>query len=227
MSLAIFDLDNTLIAGDSDHRWGEFMIHKGLVDADHYRARNDDFYRAYQDGSLDIGEFLGFSLAPFARLSDAQISELQREFLSEWIEPLMLEAATDLIEHHRARGDALLIITATNRIVTEPIARRLGIGQLLASEAERDAHGYTGRPTGIPCFQEGKVRRLEQWLVDHPHRLERAHFYSDSANDLPLLERVGHPVAVDPDPRLAAAARERGWPQMSLRDRPKAGEVSL
>ncbi len=218
MSLAIFDLDNTLIAGDSDHRWGEFLIHKALVDPQVYKSRNDDFYRAYQDGSLDIHEYLSFSLAPFASLDDQQVADLQREFLSEWIEPLMLDKAQALVQTHRDRGHQLLIITATNNIVTAPIAERLGIPHLLASEAERGPSGYSGRPTGTPCFQEGKVTRLKTWLQQHPHALEHAHFYSDSANDLPLLEAVGHPTAVDPDPRLARAARERQWPIISLRD---------
>lgn len=218
MSLAIFDLDNTLIAGDSDHRWGEFLIHKALVDPGEYKSRNDDFYRAYQDGSLDIHEYLGFSLAPFASLSDQQVAELQREFLSEWIEPLMLDKAQALIQSHRDQGHQLLIITATNDVVTTPIAQRLGIPHLLASEAERGPDGYTGRPTGTPCFQGGKVTRLKEWLKEHPHALEHAHFYSDSANDLPLLESVGYPTAVDPDPRLAEAAQARQWPIISLRD---------
>lgn len=218
MSLAIFDLDNTLIAGDSDHRWGEFLVHKALVDREVYKARNDDFYRAYQDGTLDIQEYLTFALAPFSQLSDEQIAQLQREFMAEWVEPLMLDKAKTLVQKHRDLGHQLLIITATNSLVTGPIAERLGIPHLLASEAERTEAGYTGRPIGTPCFQGGKVTRLNEWLKSFPHRLEDAHFYSDSANDLPLLEAVGHPTAVDPDPRLAQAARERQWPIISLRD---------
>ncbi|MGD8175896.1 HAD family hydrolase [Marinimicrobium sp. ARAG 43.8] len=218
MTLAIFDLDNTLIAGDSDHRWGEFMIHKALVDADLYREKNDAFYRAYQDGTLDIDEYLHFSLAPFGTLSDADILELQREFMLDWVEPLMLKKAGELIDQHRRQNHQLLIITATNNVVTAPIAERLGIPALLASEAERGPNGFTGRPTGTPTFQHGKVIRLEQWLEKNPHPLEDAYFYSDSANDLPLLEAVGHPTAVDPDARLERIARERQWPILSLRD---------
>lgn len=218
MTLAIFDLDNTLIAGDSDHQWGEFLVHKALVDAEAYKQRNDDFYRAYQDGTLDIQEYLAFALAPFARLTDEQVAELQREFVAEWIEPLMLDKARALIQKHRDQGHQLLIITATNKVVTSPIAECLGIPHLLASEAERGEDGYTGRPTGIPCFQGGKVTRLKEWLEQFPHQLEDTYFYSDSANDLPLLEEVGHPTAVDPCPRLAQAARERNWPIISLRD---------
>lgn len=218
MTLAIFDLDNTLIAGDSDHRWGEFLVHKRWVDPQLYRERNDQFYRAYQAGTLDIHEYLDFALEPFTRMNETQLSELQAEFMAEWIAPLMLDKAAELLDRHRQQGHELLIITATNRVVTAPIAERLGIDQLLATDPARDARGYTGRVEGIPCFQGGKVTRLQQWLKAHPHALEHSHFYSDSANDLPLLEAVGHPVAVDPDSRLEAAARDRQWPIISLRD---------
>lgn len=218
MTLAIFDLDNTLIAGDSDHRWGEFLVHKQWVDPDRYRECNDQFYRAYQDGTLDIGEYLAFALEPFTRMSDAQRAQLQEEFMHEWIQPLMLPKAAALLEEHRDRGHQLLIITATNRVVTAPIAERLGIEQLLATDPERKAGAFTGRVAGTPCFQGGKVTRLQRWLKDHPHDLQNSHFYSDSANDLPLLETVGHPVAVDPDERLRTAAQQRKWPIISLRD---------
>lgn len=218
MTLAIFDLDNTLIAGDSDHRWGEFLVHKEWVDAQVYKERNDAFYLAYQAGTLDIHGYLEFALEPFTRLTDTELAELQREFMAEWIEPLMLTKAAELVERHRNQGHELLIITATNRVVTAPIAERLGITELLATDPERLNDCYTGRVAGTPCFQEGKVARLEQWLQTHPHNLDQAYFYSDSANDLPLLEAVGHPVAVDPDPRLKAAAQQRLWPMITLRD---------
>jgi len=218
VTLAIFDLDNTLIAGDSDHRWGEFLVHKHWVDPQLYRERNDQFYQAYQAGTLDIYEYLDFALEPFTRMSEAELAGLQAEFMAEWIAPLMLDKATELLDRHRQQGHELLIITATNRVVTAPIAEHLGIDQLLATNPERDARGYTGRVEGTPCFQDGKVTRLQQWLKERPHALENSHFYSDSANDLPLLEAVGHPVAVDPDPRLQAAARQRQWPIISLRD---------
>ncbi len=217
VSLAIFDLDNTLIAGDSDHRWGEFLVHKNIVDPELYKTRNDEFYHAYQAGTLDIQAYLDFALEPFTRLSAEELSALRDEFMADWIQPLMLDRAAELLRSHRERGHHLLIITATNRVVTGPIAERLGVDELLATEAEHDGHRYTGKVAGTPCFREGKVTRLHQWLEQNPHRLEHSYFYSDSANDLPLLEAVGHPIAVDPDPTLEAAARERRWPIISLR----------
>lgn len=218
MSLAIFDLDNTLIAGDSDHRWGEFLVHKKIVDPQLYKTRNDAFYHAYQAGTLDIRAYLDFALEPFTRLSKTQLASLQDEFMAEWIQPLMLDKAAELLRSHRERGHQLLIITATNRVVTAPIAERLGVDALLATDAEHDGRGYTGRVAGTPCFREGKVTRLQQWLEQHPHTLEHSYFYSDSVNDLPLLEAVGHPIAVDPDPVLEQTARARQWPVISLRN---------
>ena len=218
MPLAIFDLDNTLLAGDSDYLWGVFLAARGVVDPDHYERENERFYREYKEGRLDIYEFLRFSLAPLARHSPDELSVWRQAFLAEKIEPIILPKARALVERHRAAGDQLLIITATNSFVTGPIAARLGIAHLIATEpALRDGR-YTGEVDGIPSFREGKVLRLEQWLDAHGADLAGSSFYSDSHNDVPLLERVDHPVAVDPDPALADLAAARGWPILSLRD---------
>lgn len=223
MALAIFDLDNTLIAGDSDHSWGEFLAHKNLVDAEHYRQANDAFYEAYKDGTLDIRAYLEFSLAPLTRHSMAELAQLHAEFMRDYIAPMMLPKAQALLAQHRAQGDYLLIITATNGFVTRPIGKHLGVDDLLATDPEVVDGAYTGKFVGTPCFQAGKVVRLHEWLKTHQHSLhqpslEGAFFYSDSINDLPLLEQVEHPVAVDPDARLLNIAQERGWKIMSLRD---------
>lgn len=218
MSLAIFDLDNTLIRGDSDHAWGEFLVREGVVNADEHQRANDRFYQEYLDGSLDIHRYLAFALEPLTRLDPAELGTLRRRFMSNCVEPMGLSAAFDLLRRHREDGHTLLIITATNRFVTQPIADWLGVDDLIATEPEMTDGRYTGRVSGTPSFRDGKVARLEAWLEGHHHDLNTAWFYSDSHNDLPLLERVGHPVAVDPDPTLDATARERGWPVLSLRE---------
>lgn len=218
MTLAIFDLDNTLLAGDSDHAWGQFLIDEGLVDADEVKAINDGFYAEYQAGTLDIERYLCFALDFLAHKDPAELDRLHAHFMTQCIEPLITDKALELVEHHRRQGDTLLIITATNRFVTGPIAERLGIDNLIASEAERVNGRYTGKPTGIPSFQSGKITRLDAWLEDHHETMAGAWFYSDSHNDLPLLERVDHPVAVDPDDTLRRVAEQNGWPILSLRD---------
>ena len=218
MGLALFDLDNTLLGGDSDYLWGRFLVEHGIVDGDEYEARNQDFYEQYRAGSLDIQAFLAFSLAPLAAHPPERLYQWREAFVETFIEPIMLPAARDLLERHRAAGDELVIITATNRFVTEPIAERFGVHHLLATEPEMRDGRYTGRPAGIPCFQDGKVRRLEAWLAEQGRDLRDTWFYSDSHNDLPLLERVDRPVAVDPDETLRRIAHERGWPVISLRD---------
>lgn len=215
--LAIFDLDNTLLAGDSDHAWGEFLCANGVVDAATHRRANAAFYAQYRAGTLDIQAFLAFALEVLARLPMGELSALRERFMRECVEPMVLPAAEALLDAHRRAGHRLMIITATNRFVTEPIARRFGVGELLATEPEVRAGRYTGRAAGTPCFREGKVERLREWLAARGETWPEAWFYSDSHNDLPLLERVAHPVAVDPDPQLAAAAAARGWPQISLR----------
>ena len=217
MSLAIFDLDNTLLAGDSDHSWGEFIIGKDIADAISYRQRNNQFYTDYQNGSLDIHAYQEFVLQPLAAFTLEELAELHLEFMETTIVGMMLPRAPELIEKHRAQGDTLLIITATNRFVTEPIAKKLGVDNLLATEPEIINQRYTGKIIGVPCFQYGKVKRLEKWLNEHRLGLEGAWFYSDSANDLPLLNVVDHPVAVDPDEKLERVAREKNWPIISLR----------
>ncbi|WP_260294804.1 HAD family hydrolase [Sedimenticola hydrogenitrophicus] len=218
MPLAIFDLDNTLLNGDSDHLWGVFLAEQGIVDGDWYERENDRFYQEYTEGRLDIFEFLRFSLKPLSEHSPAQLQQWHQAFMQEKIEPILLPAARALVERHRAAGDTLLIITATNAFVTAPIAAAFGVEHLIATEPEMVDGRYTGNVAGTPCFREGKVTRLNQWLGRHRLDLAGSSFYSDSHNDLPLLQRVEHPVAVDPDETLARHARERGWPIITLRE---------
>lgn len=218
MALAIFDLDNTLIGGDSDHSWGVFLVEKNLVDAEAYRIANDRFYADYKNGCLDIHTYLTFSLAPLVRHSLDELSALHNEFMEKHIEPLILPKAEALLQHHRDQGDHLLIITATNGFVTRPIAKRLGVNDILATDPELADGRYTGNYIGTPCFQGGKITHLHEWLKSTRHSLEGAYFYSDSINDLPLLEQVNNPVAVDPDDSLAAIARQRDWRILSLRE---------
>ena len=218
MTLAIFDLDNTLIGGDSDYLWGCFVCEEGLVDAEHFGARNDQFYADYQRGSLDIDAYLRFALSPLVGQPPETLDAWHRKFMAKKIEPIMLPKAAALIEQHRQQGHQLLVITATNHFITRPIASALGIGELIACEGEMVDGRYTGEPRGVPSYHEGKVTRLRQWMAQNGVALDGAWFYSDSHNDLPLLELVDHPVAVDPDPTLLARAEAAGWPVISLRD---------
>ncbi len=218
MSLAIFDLDNTLLGGDSDHSWGEFLVEQKLVDPDIFRSKNDQFYKQYKDGTLDIIEFLAFALEPLSRFSMAELDRLHAQFMREKIAPILLPKAQRLLDKHRDQGDDLLIITATNRFVTAPIAKALGINDLLATDPEVVDGRYTGQVAGTPCFQDGKVIRLREWLKHYPGDMQGSYFYSDSINDLPLLELVKNPVAVDPDERLFDHAQKAGWQIISLRD---------
>ncbi len=218
MSLAIFDLDNTLIAGDSDHCWGEFLVEQQLVDQDEFRQTNDRFYQDYQSGDLDIHAYLAFALAPLKRFTMTELADLHQTFMQEKIQPLYLPKAAELIDRHRRAGDTLLIITATNSFITRPIADWLGIDNLLACDAEIVDGRYSGRTINTPCFQHGKVVRLQEWLADSNTDLTNSYFYSDSANDIPLLNTVTHPTAVDPCPRLRQHAEQQGWPIISLRD---------
>lgn len=217
MPLAIFDLDNTLLAGDSDHLWGQFLANHGLVDQKDYERENDRFYRDYQAGTLDIHAFLRFSLRPLREHPRARMEALRARFLAECIEPIMLPAAKKLVSSHRGAGDILMIITATNGFVTAPIASAFGIPHLIATDPEERDGRYTGEVSGIPAFREGKVQRLDAWLAANRQDLTGSSFYSDSHNDLPLLLRVERPVAVDPDPILRAQAQSEGWPIVSLR----------
>ncbi|QMV63005.1 HAD superfamily hydrolase (TIGR01490 family) [Ectopseudomonas oleovorans] len=217
MRLALFDLDNTLLAGDSDHSWGEFVCQRGLVDAAEYLARNDAFYADYCAGKLDVIAYQNFSQAILGRSDMAQLDQWHREFMAEVIEPIILAKGEALLAEHRAAGDKLVIITATNRFVTGPIAKRLGVETLIATECGMRDGRYTGLISGTPCYQTGKITRLHEWLAQTDYSLDGAYFYSDSRNDLPLLEAVANPVAVDPDDVLRATAIERGWPVISLR----------
>ncbi|MGX2040528.1 histidinol-phosphatase [Methylocaldum sp. MU1018] len=218
MSLAIFDLDNTLLGGDSDYLWGQFLVEKGIVDRKYYEEANARFYEDYKNGTLDIVKFLEFALSPLADNRPEALHEWRAAFIEEKIRPLLLPAAAALIEKHRRAGDIPIIITATNRFVTEPIARLYGIEHLIATTPEFNGGRYTGRFVGTPCFREGKVQRLKEWLAENDHNLADSWFYSDSHNDLPLLSLVGFPVAVDPDETLATHAAQSCWPIISLRD---------
>lgn len=217
MRLALFDLDNTLLGGDSDHAWGDYLCRRGILDAATYKTRNDEFYQDYLAGTLNMTDYLNFTLEILGNTDMAQLDQWHREFMRDCIEPIMLPKALELITKHREAGDKLVVITATNRFVTAPIVARLGIDTLLATECEMADGRYTGRTTGVPCFREGKVTRLNQWLQDNAFSLEDSYFYSDSMNDLPLLEQVANPVAVDPDDKLRAEAERRGWPVITLR----------
>ncbi|NWN82865.1 MAG: HAD family hydrolase [Halomonas sp.] len=218
MSLAIFDLDNTLLSIDSDHAWGEFLLEQGAVDPVAYREANDRFMADYEAGTLDMQAFLEVALKPLAEHAPEQLAAWHQQFMASKIEPHILPRGEELLARHRARGDTLLIITATNRFITGPIAERLGVDDLIAVEPEVIEGRYTGRVSGTPSYREGKITRLEEWLADKEQTLDDAWFYSDSHNDLPLLEIIDYPVAVDPDPTLREAAKSRGWRIMSLRD---------
>ncbi|MCH4809983.1 HAD family hydrolase [Vreelandella neptunia] len=218
MSLAIFDLDNTLLSIDSDHAWGEFLLEQGVVDPIAYREANERFMADYNAGTLDMAAFLEMALKPLADNTPEQLSAWHQQFMASKIEPSILPKAEELLARHRTKGDTLLIITATNRFITAPIAERLGVDHLIAVNPEVANGRYTGRVSGIPSYREGKVTRLNQWLEQQDISMDGAWFYSDSHNDLPLLEQVDHPVAVDPDETLRKVAEERHWRIMSLRD---------
>ena len=218
VSLAIFDLDNTLLSIDSDHAWGEFLLEQGAVDPIAYREANERFMADYNAGTLDMAAFLEMALKPLADNTPEQLAAWHQQFMASKIEPNILPKAEELLARHRTKGDTLLIITATNRFITAPIAERLGVDHLIAVNPEVNQGRYTGRVSGIPSYREGKVTRLSQWLEQQDISLDGAWFYSDSHNDLPLLEKVDHPVAVDPDDTLRKVAEERQWRIMSLRD---------
>ncbi|MBL1319872.1 MAG: HAD family hydrolase [Methylophaga sp.] len=217
MALAIFDLDNTLLGGDSDYLWGEFLVEQKIVDGRAYQQANQDFYDQYLAGTMDIFEFLAFQLKPLADNSMTDLLAWRKQYLKEKIEPIILNAGRKLIAHHQNKGDTPLIITATNSFITAPIAENLGISNLIATEPEMIDGIYTGKVEGTPSYQYGKVERLESWLYDQQLSLAGSYFYSDSHNDLPLLKLVENPVAVDPDPKLHAIAKQQGWQVITLR----------
>lgn len=220
MRLALFDLDNTLLAGDSDYEWAQYLIDEDVLEREAYEARNREFFEQYKAGVLDIREFLDFQLKPLAQYPRATLDAWHRGFMQTRIIPIISEAARALVARHR--DDLRVLITATNSFVTAPIAKELGIEHLIATEPEERDGRFTGGVRGEPCFREGKLVRLEGWLASRGSTLDEfgeSWFYSDSVNDLPLLERVTHPVAVDPDPRLEAHARSRGWPVLYLHTR--------
>lgn len=217
MHLTLFDLDNTLLADDSDYLWGRFLVDNGVVDPQAYEQANQRFYAQYQAGTLDIHAFQRFSQQPLVDNPPAVMQTLRARFMDEVIRPVIAPGARALIAAHRARGDRLLVITATNRFITGPIAAELGIADMLATEPEIIDGVYTGEIAGIPCFQHGKLLRLDNWLDMQSQQFGQTWAYSDSHNDLPLLERADHPVAVDADAQLKHIATERGWPVVSLR----------
>jgi HAD superfamily hydrolase (TIGR01490 family) len=217
VKLALFDLDNTLLAGDSDFEWAQFLIEQGVLDGEVYQARNQAFYDQYKAGTLDIHEFLDFQLKPLARHPRSVLEAWQRDFMIRKILPIVRDSARALVARHR--NDLRVIITATNSFVTTPIAREFGIEHLIATEPELCEGEFTGAASDTPCFREGKVQRLEAWLAREGRSIdsfEQSWFYSDSLNDLPLLNRVTHPVAVDPDNTLREYARRHGWPVITL-----------
>ena len=218
MSLALFDLDNTLIAGDSDYEWGKWLVHKNKVDAAYYQRMNERFYRDYEAGGLDIYAYLEFALAPLAQIDPDELRVLHREFMDQIIIPMWLPDAEKLLAKHRDKGDLLVIISATNRFIVEPICARFNVDEVIATEPEMINGRYTGKVLGTPSYQTGKVERLQAWLKDHSETLQDSYFYSDSINDLSLLQLVDYPVAVDPDPRLRTEAENNEWPIISLRD---------
>lgn len=218
MALAIFDLDNTLLNGDSDYLWGQFLAQQGHVDAAFYEKENQRFYDEYVAGTLDIFEFLEFSLSPLSQIEMSELEQLHQRFMDEYIRPAITTQSRDLIKEHTSKNDTLLIITATNLFITAPIAEELGIPHILATEPEMVNNRYSGKVFGTPCFREGKVERLKDWLKKTGGNLADSCFYSDSHNDLPLLEMVTIPVAVDPDDTLRSHAEMKGWEIISLRN---------
>jgi HAD superfamily hydrolase (TIGR01490 family) len=220
LTLCLFDLDNTLLAGDSDYEWGQFLVDRGVLAREEYEAQNAAYFEQYKAGTLDIHEYLGFALRPLAAHTAEDLARWHAEFMRTRILPMILPRARALVRSHLDAGELCAVVTATNSFVTTPIARELGVPHLIATEPESVGGRFTGRVAGTPCFREGKIRRVDEWLAGFGRRLEdyaASSFYSDSHNDLPLLERVRRPVAVDPDDQLAAVAARRGWPVISLR----------
>jgi HAD superfamily hydrolase (TIGR01490 family) len=216
MTLALFDLDNTLLSGDSDHEWGNFLVKKKLVDETSYKATNEAFYAQYKQGTLDIFAYCAFSFAPLAKFSMDELKRLHHEFMDSVIHPMIRKKAKALVDSHRIKGHTLLVITATNSFITSPIVKEFGIDHLIATEPKIVNGRYTNKIDGTPCFHEGKVARLEEWLEKNRTTLDGSFFYSDSINDLPLMEKVDTAIAVDPDENLRSVAIKKGWEIISL-----------
>jgi HAD superfamily hydrolase (TIGR01490 family) len=220
VKLGLFDLDNTLLACDSDYEWGQFLVDRGVLAREEYEAQNAAFFEQYKAGTLDIHEYLGFALRPLAAHTPQDLERWHAEFMRSRIVPRITPGARALVRRHLEAGELCAIVTATNSFVTAPIAREFAVPHLIATEPESRDGRFTGRVAGTPCFREGKIRRVDDWLAGMGRRMADfadSCFYSDSHNDLPLLERVRRPVAVDPDPQLAVEAARRGWPVISLR----------
>lgn len=220
MRLTLFDLDGTLLPRDSDHAFGEFVVALGWADGDDFRRRNDAFYDDYLAGRLDIDAYVDFATAPWRDRPGHELERATARFLDEIVRPMLHPAALALVRRHQQAGDVVAVVTATNDFVTRPIAALLGVDELIATDLARDAGGrVTGRIRGVPAFREGKIARVQDWLAARGRTLdafERSTFYSDSTNDLPLLERVSHPVATNPGPALEQVAQQRGWPILKL-----------
>ena len=218
MSLAMFDLDNTLIGGDSDYLWGEFLCEKGIIeDTASFQKMNEYFYQQYEVGKLDIYAWAEFSFKVLTEYSIDELNDLRQNFIQQKIEPIFLDNAQTCINQHKENGDTVLVITASNTFITAPIAEMYGINHLLATEPEFKDGRFTGKVSGIPCFQSGKIDNLMPWIEKHNKNLKGSYFYSDSHNDLPLLELVDNPVAINGDPRLTRTAKKNGWPNLDWR----------
>ncbi len=222
MSLALFDLDNTLLDGDSDRLWSAYLFAKGILNPAVHGDRLDEFDRQYHSGELDAREYLEFSLSLLKKIPVPELRKLRDDFMQQMISPRIAGAARSLVEKHRAAGHTLIIITLTHRFITEPIAAEFGVDALLATEPELVDGRFTGNILGDPCYQRGKIDHLRCWMQEHGESLENSYFYSDSMNDLPLLEAVTFPAVVGPDKELAALARERGWLTLKLVVEPEA-----
>lgn len=217
MALALFDLDNTLLEGDSDYEWGEFLIRKNLVDKEEYAKANLYFYEEYKKGTLDIVEYSAFSFKPYTTRSQEELDTLHKEFMQTSIIPIVRNRSQEIIDNHNKQGDTVILITATNTFIGKPIAEYFGIKHILATQPKIVEGKYTTEIEGIPCFQEGKVTRLNNWMKENNENLKQSYFYSDSINDLALLELVDTPIVVTPDDRLKKIAKERNWSNISLR----------
>ncbi len=225
MRLALFDLDNTLLAGDSDHAWGQYLIKHGLVNAADHGKANDDFYADYQKGTLDIHAYVRFTLKPVISKTLSELSKMHQAFMDEFVDPIILPKGLELVEQHKSKGDFTVIITATNTFITKPIADRFGVDLLLGTDLEILNNRFTGAILGTPCFQHGKVKKLKAWIdnaqankAESTLHIEESIFYTDSINDLPLLEQVAEPVVVDGDEKLQLEAAQRAWKKISLRN---------